>query len=256
MAGLDAMATGRPVIGNAQREMFEDLFGEPSPICQAKTPEEVCAQLKRLVYDPAERERVGLAGRNYMEKYFNPKTAAKQIVEILQNALLESEGQTSPRFAHSYYLQKLDAIQQELLSTQQKLLSHIQHEQQLAKTLELHSSERNSVPAQILGKWITNKNGGNRFERLPSPFQQQDRLCWIFNFPTPGLNGDSINSPHKSRLLLYEEDRLLGPAHSEHEEIRSKGNGRYSHWETALYFSTSDGSDPNTNGRRYTVIWA
>ena len=53
--------------------MFEDLFGEPSPICQAKTPEEVCAQLKRLVYDPVERESVGLAGRSYVEKYFNPK---------------------------------------------------------------------------------------------------------------------------------------------------------------------------------------
>ena len=190
-----------------------------------------------------------------MEKYFNPKNAAKQIVEILKKALLESEAQTAHRSAHSYYLQKLDALQQELLSTQQKLLSTVQQEQQLAKNLEMIKNQHNPVPAQVLGKWITNKNGGNRFEKLPPPFQQQDRLCWLFNFPTPGLNGDSSSSPHKSNLLLYEEDRLLGPAHSEHEEIRSQGGGRYSHWETALYFSTSDGSDPNTNGRRYTVIW-
>jgi len=42
-AGLDAMAAGRPVIGNARREMFEDYFGQHSPICQAQTAEEVCA---------------------------------------------------------------------------------------------------------------------------------------------------------------------------------------------------------------------
>ena len=58
-AGLDAMAAGRPVIGNARREMFEDYFGQHSPICQAQTAEEVCAQLKRLVSNPAKREKIG-----------------------------------------------------------------------------------------------------------------------------------------------------------------------------------------------------
>ena len=133
-AGLDGMATGRPVIGNAKREMFEDLFGEPSPICQARTPEEVCTQLKRLVYDPTEREKVGLAGRKYVEKYFNPRLAAKTILEILQKALPGSKGHTSHRISHSYYLQRLDSIQQELLDAQQALshtgrsISHIQQE--------------------------------------------------------------------------------------------------------------------------------
>jgi glycosyltransferase involved in cell wall biosynthesis len=93
------MATGRPVIGNARPEMFEDLFGEPSPICQAQTPEEVCAQLKRLVYDPVERERIGVAGRKYVEKYFNPKRSAEKIIEILRTALTASKGQTSHRLA-------------------------------------------------------------------------------------------------------------------------------------------------------------
>ena len=255
MAGLDAMATGRPVIGNAQREMFEDLFGEPSPICQARTPEEVCAQLKRLVYDPTERERVGLAGRSYVEKYFNPKHSAEKIIEILQTALTASKGQTSHGLAHSYYLQRLNTLQQELLSIQKELLLHVQKEQNLAQTLELHKNQQNLLPAQVLGKWITNKNGGNRFERIRGPFQQQDELCWIFQFPSSQVEGDSPSFPRRSKLLLYEEDRLLGPAHAEHEEIRRKGGGRYSHWESNLYFSTSDGSDPNTNGRRYTVIW-
>lgn len=271
MAGLDAMATGRPVIGNARPEVFEDLFEGPSPICQARTPEEVCAQLKRLVYDPAERERIGLAGRNYVEKYFNPQNAGKTILEILQSALTDSKDQTSRRLAHSYYLQRLDTLQhevlssqhevlstqQELLGTKQKLLLSVQQEQHLAQTLDLYKNTYSSVPAQILGKWITDKknNGRKRFERLKGPFQQQDGLCWIFQFAEGRADGDSPNFPHRSNLLVYEEDRLLGPAHAPHEDIRRKGAGRYSHWETALYFSTSDGSDPNTNGRRYTVIW-
>jgi glycosyltransferase involved in cell wall biosynthesis len=77
MAGLDAMATGRPVIGNARRNMFEIEFGEAPPICQAKTSEEVSAQLKRLVSSREERERIGAAGRRYVEKHYNPLRAAQ-----------------------------------------------------------------------------------------------------------------------------------------------------------------------------------
>ncbi len=35
--------------------------------------------------------------------------------------------------------------------------------------------------------------------------------------------------------------------------MRSLGGGRYSHWGTHLFFTTSDNSDPRSNGRRYTV---
>ena len=36
--------------------------------------------------------------------------------------------------------------------------------------------------------------------------------------------------------------------------IEDLGGGRYSHWESqALYFSTSDNSDPNVNGRIYSI---
>jgi hypothetical protein len=32
--------------------------------------------------------------------------------------------------------------------------------------------------------------------------------------------------------------------------------GRYSHWCDGLIFSTSDNSDPNTNKRRYGIVFA
>ena len=83
IAGLDAMATGRPVIGNVQSNWFGAEFGEAVPICQANTPEEVRDQLLRLVFDPEERRRIGTAGRRYVEKHFDPFQAAENCVRIL-----------------------------------------------------------------------------------------------------------------------------------------------------------------------------
>ena len=55
----------------------------------------------------------------------------------------------------------------------------------------------------------------------------------------------------QSTVTLTEDGRPLGPAHCLHDDIRTLGGGRYSHWGPYLYFSTSDGSDPRSNGRRY-----
>jgi len=54
-------------------------------------------------------------------------------------------------------------------------------------------------------------------------------------------------------VLLYEDGRPLGPAHAAHASIRSAGHGAFSHWKDALYFATSDNSDPNLNGRQYAL---
>jgi hypothetical protein len=64
--------------------------------------------------------------------------------------------------------------------------------------------------------------------------------------------GDTMYAPSASNLKIYEDDVPLGPAHSQHADIRQLGRGRYSHWGDTLYFSTSDNSDPTTNKRRYT----
>lgn len=62
---------------------------------------------------------------------------------------------------------------------------------------------------------------------------------------------DGPNRPDASDLILFEDGRPLGPAHSSHAEIRRQGAGRFSHWDAALWFSSSDGTDPRTNGRSY-----
>jgi hypothetical protein len=64
---------------------------------------------------------------------------------------------------------------------------------------------------------------------------------------------DQPNAQH-SPAILYENNKPLGPAHSQIEDIAKLGGGRYSHRKTiGFVFSTSDNSSPNKNGRHY---WA
>jgi hypothetical protein len=66
---------------------------------------------------------------------------------------------------------------------------------------------------------------------------------------------DSSSEPNRSSILVCENDRLLGPAHSVHEDVAKIGRGRFSHWTgIELMFSTSDNSDPNVNRRSYYAV--
>ena len=65
--------------------------------------------------------------------------------------------------------------------------------------------------------------------------------------------GDTCDFPKASYAYLLEDGKPLGPAHALHYKIRENGMGCFSHWGEHVYFSTSDNSDPNTNGRTYTL---
>ena len=73
--------------------------------------------------------------------------------------------------------------------------------------------------------------------------------CYVAPLPSRLLS----DRDSSSRLTLFEDGRELGPGHAAHEDIRRIGQGRFSHWGSELYFSTSDNSDPSTNGRHYEV---
>ena len=72
--------------------------------------------------------------------------------------------------------------------------------------------------------------------------------CFIGRVP-PGPVSDMEG---RSRIMVFEEGRPLGPGHCSHDEVRTQGAGRFSHWGGQVYFSASDNSDPRTNGRTYT----
>jgi len=72
------------------------------------------------------------------------------------------------------------------------------------------------------------------------------RLAWPWQ-PV----SDHQYSPRRSGLVLRENGLLLGRAHTAYEQVSSVGGGDYMHWGQALFFSTSDQTDPRENGRRY-----
>lgn len=84
---------------------------------------------------------------------------------------------------------------------------------------------------------------------LRPPFIFKKGLCWTV---AVSLYGDDVTTADVSSLALFEDGKLLAPSHTSHDEIVTNGGGAYSHWQNYLYFSTSDGSDPNVNGRLYT----
>ncbi|CAN5248936.1 hypothetical protein BH09PSE2_BH09PSE2_02130 [soil metagenome] len=89
---------------------------------------------------------------------------------------------------------------------------------------------------------------------LAPPFEPVGGKTWWRGLPRElePLGDDGAN-PQRSPLMLFEDGEPLGPAHSGHADIEAHGGGRISHWGEGLYFSTSDGSDPNTNGRSYGI---
>lgn len=78
---------------------------------------------------------------------------------------------------------------------------------------------------------------------VAAPGQRRGK-CWLVPLPL-GVNA--------AEFELYEDESRLGPARSRHDEIRELGQGRYSIWSPLLYLSTSDDTNPSTNGRTYTL---
>jgi len=72
-------------------------------------------------------------------------------------------------------------------------------------------------------------------------------------WPITVFVSDSLSAKTDSGLKLFENGHPIGESHALHDEIRTKGAGLYSHWRGNLFFSTSDCSDPRTNGKQYSV---
>lgn len=105
MSGLDAMATGRPVIAYDHSDSpFTKAFPGASPICHAANPQEVCAQLITLS-DREARKKAGKYARQCVEEKFSSDSAAHYIdsfLRIKRNALRIDKTKYY-YFAHSQY---------------------------------------------------------------------------------------------------------------------------------------------------------
>lgn len=68
------------------------------------------------------------------------------------------------------------------------------------------------------------------------------------------IDSDSLHASHRSSLIVLEDGRRIGPAHSLHSQIETGGDGRFSHWGQQIILSASDNSDVRTNGREYLAL--
>jgi len=94
---------------------------------------------------------------------------------------------------------------------------------------------------------------------LQRPFRQfsNSEIAAIANDVLFSNFADSADDNARSDIELYEDEKPLGPAHSTHADVGNLGQGRFSHWRFAysmFLFSSSDNTDPNTNGRNYWAV--
>jgi len=93
--------------------------------------------------------------------------------------------------------------------------------------------------------------------RMKKPFETFKGSYMVVDHALGSLTefADYPNHYYRSPIVLYEDDHPLGPAHSAHTDIAFVGEGRFSYWKPqGMVFSSSDNSNPNTNGRRYWAV--
>jgi hypothetical protein len=62
--------------------------------------------------------------------------------------------------------------------------------------------------------------------------------CWrVPTLPNDFPETDDVSDPSRSTLILSEDGKDLGPAHSAIDMVADEGCGLYSHWDNVLYFS-------------------
>ena len=113
---------------------------------------------------------------------------------------------------------------------------------------------------RIAARFDTAETNVNRAWRLdPSqmtPLADDDK-AWVVVIPESlPVAADTGAEPYRSTLILLEDSRTLGPSHTPVSHVSSMGRGRYLFRDGSpreLIFSTTDGSDPRSNGRAYAV---
>lgn len=94
---------------------------------------------------------------------------------------------------------------------------------------------------------------------ITKPYERYNHASIPFSIGLERFNtlGDDhrVEGDKTSPIMLYEDGKPLGPAHSNYADIQNLGAGRFAHLKDRQFvFSTSDNSDPNTNGRAYWVV--
>jgi SAM-dependent methyltransferase len=94
-----------------------------------------------------------------------------------------------------------------------------------------------------------------RVEKLNPPFYDYPGYMFGCNrADLKHLADDRAPGHDGSPIFVLEDGAPLDYSHSLHDHIVNFGGGRYSHWGQEILFSSSDDSDPRSNGRTYEIV--
>lgn len=89
---------------------------------------------------------------------------------------------------------------------------------------------------------------------LERPFGSRGALGAVARIPSPAVIAMRADPLVHACSVVLEDGVPLPHPNAQHQAIADQGVGRYSIWDTTVYFSASDGSDPATNGKGYELF--
>ena len=152
---------------------------------------------------------------------------------------------------------ELTGVRQELREAEaanRDLCTEIRCGQRVIKRLLQSLATQHLSPPVFLLRRIAKRLLGRTF-RLAGPYPEAGGQCWTAPLGALADIADDTDW-QESPLVVLEDGVPLALPHALHVDIRRLGAGRFSCWRSEVLFSTSDGTDPNRNGRRYTLSLA
>jgi glycosyltransferase involved in cell wall biosynthesis len=275
---VEAQAVGLPVVCTGEggvQETFVD--GRTGIYVSSPTADALAGAVARLVDDPLLRRRMGAEAQKHARDAFGIERMIESTLAAYREAREADETFANPpewgatsadnerrlggitKDEGASFLAKLpegDGSASDLWEDSHQLGPIVSSRQQVVKNgagrYQIDGNQIRFSTSDATDPRFNGRSYGLRLRGTESSFDdifvdphcimQEVGHCFIARL---NLGGGS------ARFRLWESGARLGPGHCQHDDVRDRGGGRYSVWGTDLYFSTSDNSDPRSNGRTY-----
>ena len=274
---IEAQAMGIPVVCTAAGGMKETFIeGQTGYSVSSATPDALAATVGRIIEDGALRARMGAAAQAYaretfsidrmvdhtLEVYSSTPVYKNEIIpdwriplsssEIRISGAVKEEGQcfvaTLPvgSTTSKLCLWEDDHRLGPMCSDREQIITAGEGRYAvLASKILFSSSDRSDVRFNGRTYRMRPEDADPDFDEIvikPEVISAEIGFCYIAHLELSEGSG---------RISFWESGSRLGPGGCMHDQVRMQGAGCYSAWGSDLYFSTSDNSDPRSNGRTY-----
>lgn len=222
---VEAQSMGIPVVGTAVGGIPEIVQKGISGLLHCVGDiESMSNSVIRILCDKAYGKELGEAGKRLMTERFSIDKTANDLSGVYHSK------------ADVRYSYKIDTLYYGLIGFLLPIMRHVKLLRCMPRFTILCTLKRLRV---VLNKTISG---------ILTEIRHEQGYCYYALVPdwiVADVNGNL------SSLKLFENGIPLSLPHSLHDDIRGLGEGRFSHWLDYVYFSTSDNSDPRTNGKTY-----